>query len=294
MKKILIVFDTPKWSNQEVAENINRQLGPDFEGSAVWAANAFPALLEQYDMVHFLFWRNWLHYKQQYGIPKIPSIVQIHHWMAEDDKWDEFREILSGTTLIGTSSKHWQGIMKAQGIMTEYMPLGVDTDFFRPAPRPKKNPEPIVGWVGLPSPRKGLVILDTVVPQAGQLLNIHDSHENRVSKEQLRAFYWDLDLYVSPARLEGGPMPVLEAMSCGIPTVITPTGMWRELVKSKGCAVMYPELWAKHYKTWSEKLLNDNQAKWSAREVAKEYDWKNIVHYYEAAYKACLSWREEQ
>lgn len=47
---------------------------------------------------------------------------------------------------------------------------------------------------------------------------------------QLRRRYAALDLYVCTSHIEGGPLPVLEALACGIPVVSTAVGHVAELI----------------------------------------------------------------
>jgi SAM-dependent methyltransferase len=51
-----------------------------------------------------------------------------------------------------------------------------------------------------------------------------------LASEAMPDFYSAIDIYVSTARLEGGPLPPFEAMSCETPIVSTPVGMIREFV----------------------------------------------------------------
>ena len=45
-----------------------------------------------------------------------------------------------------------------------------------------------------------------------------------MSLEDIPAFYADLDLVISPATIEGGPMAVQESLSCGVP-ILTMSGV---------------------------------------------------------------------
>jgi len=49
--------------------------------------------------------------------------------------------------------------------------------------------------------------------------------------EELAESYQLLDSFVITARIEGGPVPLLEAMSCGIAVITTPVGVAREIVE---------------------------------------------------------------
>lgn len=55
-------------------------------------------------------------------------------------------------------------------------------------------------------------------------------HVPYLSSEDMPDFYSAIDVYLSTARIEGGPMPVFEAMSCQTPVVSTAIGMVRDLV----------------------------------------------------------------
>src|SRR5262249_31619615 len=44
------------------------------------------------------------------------------------------------------------------------------------------------------------------------------------------SFYHALDVFWVTSRIEGGPIPLLEAMSSGLPVVSTPVGMAREVI----------------------------------------------------------------
>jgi len=46
-------------------------------------------------------------------------------------------------------------------------------------------------------------------------------------------FYRSLDAYICTSRTEGGPHPILEASSCGIPVISTPVGIAPELIEDK-------------------------------------------------------------
>jgi glycosyltransferase involved in cell wall biosynthesis len=50
------------------------------------------------------------------------------------------------------------------------------------------------------------------------------------SRDELATAYHSLDAYVVPARQEGGPKAVLEAMATGVPLVTTRVGQAPELV----------------------------------------------------------------
>lgn len=48
--------------------------------------------------------------------------------------------------------------------------------------------------------------------------------------DELRALYWDADVFVLPSYSEGFPFAVLEAMAAGLPAVVTPAGALAEVL----------------------------------------------------------------
>ncbi|MDD4052569.1 MAG: glycosyltransferase family 4 protein [candidate division Zixibacteria bacterium] len=59
-----------------------------------------------------------------------------------------------------------------------------------------------------------------------------------IDRERMPDFYNSLDIYLVTARVEGGPMPVIEAMSCGIPVISTPVGMVPDFIRDGENGIM--------------------------------------------------------
>src|SRR5690606_22871264 len=57
------------------------------------------------------------------------------------------------------------------------------------------------------------------------------SAANALSQEQMADWYRSLDLFLVTALDEGGPLPPLEAMACGVPVVSTDVGLIKDLVR---------------------------------------------------------------
>jgi hypothetical protein len=112
-------------------------------------------------------------------------------------------------------------------------PLPVERDRFTltpaPSPRGRGGRKAIVGFSGYTyrNHRKGEDLVKAVLAsKIGQKVEWRASGRGwpvptkRYRWEEMPAFYQGLDVLVCPSRVEGGPMPVLEVLSCGVPVVI--------------------------------------------------------------------------
>jgi hypothetical protein len=96
-------------------------------------------------------------------------------------------------------------------------------------PKAQKHKRPIIGFSGYTyqNHRKGDDLVTGVVrSKVGQKVEWMASGRgwpvptHRYAWKDMPAFYQSLDVLVCPSRVEGGPMPVLEALACGVRVVI--------------------------------------------------------------------------
>lgn len=99
-------------------------------------------------------------------------------------------------------------------------------------------------------------------------------------KDELPYFYQNADIFVFPSRKEGMPNVVLEAMSYGLPIVMTPCQGSDELIDENGIV-------SKSNKFGENiiKLILDNEArckygKKSLRMISERYSWQNTCEKY--------------
>lgn len=123
------------------------------------------------------------------------------------------------------------------GSRLNVLPLGVDVELFRPARRTRQETFTI-GFVGQVTQRKGISYLlaafEAVRASGTRLLMVGRpvgsrrpwfregvEHHPAVARWELPEFYGQMDVFVLPSLIEGFPQTALEAMSCGVPVIVS-------------------------------------------------------------------------
>lgn len=121
----------------------------------------------------------------------------------------------------------------------QYLPNGVDIDYFCPSEF-EYNPDKItIGWVGNKDRdeknyRRLLVRIKKTVGPPFRIKTITSKKstpaKRLVSPKRMRRFYRKLSYYLVTSSYEGTPNPALEAAACGVPVITTRVGNMPELI----------------------------------------------------------------
>src|SRR5436305_1671369 len=164
--------------------------------------------------------------------------------------------------IVTVSESSRRDITRDMGVPYERMaivPVGVDTDHFRPLPQLKRVPGRIMTTASADVALKGLVpLLEAVakvrterdaelvvvgkqrdgssIPSVIERLGLegHVTFLSGVAPDRMVELYNEAEVAVVPSLYEGFSLPAIEAMACGTPLVATTGGALPEVVGSDG------------------------------------------------------------
>jgi len=187
------------------------------------------------------------------------------------------------------------------------VPLGVDTDFFCPAPAPR--PERVCLTIGgherdfetlgraiellwREDPSIRFVAIGAHIGHKGPNLEVEGvEFRNGLSDDELREAYRSAALAVFAFGWAGANTGVLEAMACGLPIVATDVGGVRDYVGDEA-GILCPPQDPKALAAAMKRILDDpaRRAAMSAaaRRRAQTYDFRIVADRLRKVYEACL------
>jgi glycosyltransferase involved in cell wall biosynthesis len=275
----LLVPDSTYWVTGTIAKSI-AHFNPWIEatitsGPVIDALfSERPELIRNFDLVHFI-----CPYASREWVPRfrdsVPCVTSHHH--VTD--WEAVSHNLEGDAIV-VGSNEWAEDLRPRGVdMTRVfvVPYGVDADAFRAPDEAEravvrarlKIPDgaTVIGFFGKNSSndndRKGIDIFTEAVVELNRrahqltvlivgpgwktlLASLRAAGVHCIarpfitSQEELARMYHALDFYWVTARVEGGPVTLLEAMSSEVCCLTTPVGIAREIVCDGGNGLVLP------------------------------------------------------
>lgn len=268
--KGLCVVDHPYWISATIAHAIRRSChDTEIDVVSIESMLEHQEMLKKIsgavDFVHFLTPHLFPRVSSLFP-DDVARVTHVHH--LEDDRHDC---TIAETDLIITGSKQWENALRTKHVADDKMiriPYGVDLSIFTPQTPERKahsrarfGIKPNIRVIGLvakkssnTSSRKGIDTFTRLLRDLGiqrkdvgvfflgfgwdeevstiRRLGIEVYHEAFLPTVlDLAGYYHALDVLCVTARIEGGPVPVFEAMACGIPIVSTPVGMVLDWVR---------------------------------------------------------------
>jgi glycosyltransferase involved in cell wall biosynthesis len=196
---------------------------------------------------------------------------------------------------------------------------GTDTIFFAPKERNDLK-EPYILYTGRLDSRKGLVdliesakyvcqehsdikfILTGKGPNKKYLeqrinelsLNKNIYFAGFVDRSKLLEYYQNATIYVLPSYYEGLPTTLLEAMSCGIPSIATDVEGSSELITDGETGLLVPPRNPKRLADAILRLLEEEEFRQklgdnARKHIVNNYDWEIITNKIEDIYKAAIT-----
>ncbi len=282
----------------------------------------FGNLSTPFDVIHFM---NDMSFNPFEG--KLPTVTTFHHRDSKT-KMQQFFE----SAAVMTVSKQWRDYLIEKGIPHEdifQIPFGVDTNTFC---QPKEGEIErirtslkipvnalVIGFSGKPTSncdgRKGLDCFSQGIHQ------LHSRHPNmatlligpgwhqfakklrndgifcthisyKIDHKQIAQLYRALDIFWVTSRIEGGPVPLLEAMASGLPCISTPVGAALDLIESEKNGFFVPFNSPEEFVKISLDLLNDRIlkkriGKEARQTIVQKRQWnqskEKVTHLYECA-----------
>jgi glycosyltransferase involved in cell wall biosynthesis len=206
---------------------------------------------------------------------------------------------------------------RATGRSCHLMPRGVDADLFHPAKRTRKleDRERILGFVGRLSVEKNIALLVEIEQELERLCvenfkflivghggdeawlreRLHRAEFTGVLKgEALYAAYANMDLFVFPSHTDTFGNVVLEALSSGVPAIVTPDGGPKTFVREGETGRIVPD---DGFASAIAQVLADPAQHTAMRHAARAYalkaSWDAVFEGIYATYESILP-KEQQ
>lgn len=114
-----------------------------------------------------------------------------------------------------------------------------------------------------------------------------------MDRSKLLEYYQNATIYVLPSYYEGLPTTLLEAMSCGIPSIATDVEGSSELISDGETGLLVPPRNPKRLAEAILRLLEAEELRQklgdnARKHIVNNYDWEIITDSVEKVYEKCI------
>ncbi|MCC5616837.1 glycosyltransferase family 4 protein [Nostoc sp. CHAB 5836] len=248
---VFVIHDAEGW----ILEGICREIATYFSGDYFFAYSLTDLpQAKAYFFAHYSFLPIAL--KQNPILWQSKLLVWYTHPKDIGRSSEELIYTLNQTTKIICTCSQFVELLNSQGVnrqKTTFILGGADPKIFKPHQRsngsvgfctayyPRKSPDMIFNIIKSMAHRKFILL--------GRNWDQYERFEELVALQNLSyieavysdypKYYAQMDVFVSPAKLEGGPIPLIEAMMCNIVPVASKTGFAPDIINHEKNGLLF-------------------------------------------------------
>jgi 2-polyprenyl-3-methyl-5-hydroxy-6-metoxy-1,4-benzoquinol methylase len=229
--KVWLLADRRGWAYDREAQAMAQWLAPEFECRVAYVQEQPDLGGWDFDLIWVFFWGETWHQHFTRDPRQVVKMIGSHRWQNEAaygllDPKTFAAEHLADAGAVAAISRRLQTILQPVRPVA-LVSQGIDPSVFKPAASAPRG-ELRVGWAGNRNDAcKGLTdILEPACQGRFDLAIAGGEH----GPDAMASFYQELDVLCVASTAEGGPLPLLEALACGVFVVTTDVGIAREVV----------------------------------------------------------------
>jgi glycosyltransferase involved in cell wall biosynthesis len=299
MNKILIVADTRGWAYDIIAKNIVK-FSKKFIYTLVYEEDIINKKIildfDNFDLIFWFYWGN-IHKIGPNNIKNFNNkkiCVGIHSynsWQKRNMSASDVLKFCDKYLAIGVPSIALKKDLKSDKVFLTQ--TGYDPDIFLKTKKLDFNN--VFLWSGNTSKDNHGDIKgyhDIIMPAFEGLKNLQlltQTKDLYIKNEDMPLFYNKGSVLICASKTEGGPMPVLEALACGIPVISTRVGWSQYIIKDGYNGFLFDrtkeDLIQKINKI---QKINFEQLSKNAVKSVEDYSWKKTILSYDKFFEHCL------
>jgi len=297
-KKILMIIDSKGWAIDQLSQVIIKN-NPQFEIMPYYfhprdvdrEIEGFKKAVKEFkpDIIHTQYFRSYQEiYKAWNEIANYTNILTHHNQRTKALFAEDWNKI--GIDCLVTHTKKCKEMLESKGQTNiKVIQHGIDLNYFE---YNGEEPEDVrVGYVGRIVPWKRLGGICEACKQIGEKVLVMGKEDKadywleiqKYAKEGIIDFsyfncknderkdaYNDMTIFINNSidGYEEGPLPLLEAMACGVPVITTPTGEGKDICEDQENCLMVDCDNVEMLKAKIKLLLNDKELRNKLRKNA--------------------------